>query len=136
MACDSAQIGRILADSGVAVAYLFGSRALGRPRPDSDADVAVLTERPLDLLERGVLADRLARALDVPEVDLVVLEEASLELRGHVVQEGTVLHSDDEPRRVAFETRTRSEWFDYRPTLEAHTRRWLRQLAESDDQGS
>jgi hypothetical protein len=46
------------------------------------------------------------------------------------VQEGRRLSSRDEPRRVAFETRTRSEWFDYRPTLEAHTRRWLRQLAE------
>lgn len=120
--------GRILADAGVSVAYLFGSRASGRARPDSDADVAVLADRHLGLLDRELLADRLAQVLAVGEVDIVVLDEASLELRGHVVQEGTLLYSRDEPRRVAFETRTRSEWFDYRPTLEAHTRRWLRQL--------
>lgn len=126
----SEQVRRILADSGATVAYLFGSRARGTSRRDSDADIAVLTDRRLDLLEREVLSDRLAQALGVPEVDLVMLEEASLELRGHVVQEGTLVHSADEPRRVAFEARTRSEWFDYRPTLEAHTTRWLRQLAE------
>lgn len=130
MAERDAQVERILADAGVVVAYLFGSQAHGRDRPDSDADIAVLTERRLDLLEREVLADRLAPALGVPDVDLVVLDEASLELRGRVVQEGVLLYSRDEPRRVAFESRTRSEWFDYQPTLEAHTRRWLRQLAE------
>jgi predicted nucleotidyltransferase len=127
---DSEQVKPILDDSGVTVAYLFGSRAREDGRPDSDADIAVLTDRRLDLLEREVLADRLARALGVPDVDLIVLREASLELRGHVVQTGTLLHSRDEPGRVAFESRTRSEWFEYRPVLEAHTRRWLRQLAD------
>lgn len=130
MSGTSERVGRILAEAGVSVAWLFGSRARGQARPDSDADVAVLTDRPLGLLDRGLLADRLAETLGVTDVDLVVLDEASLELRGHVVQEGTLLYSHDEPRRVAFETRTRSEWFDYRPTLEWHTRRWLRQLAD------
>lgn len=124
------RVRQILEEGGIDVAYLFGSRANRRARRDSDADVAVLAAGHLGLLERGLLADRLAWAFDAPDVDLVVLDEASLELRGHVVQEGKLLYSRDEPRRVAFETRTRSEWFDYRPTLQAHTRRWLRQLAE------
>lgn len=132
MANPSDEAVAILAGAGVDVAYLFGSRVDGSARADSDADVAVLTSRRLGLLDREVLADRLARVLDVPRVDLVVLEEASLELRGHVVQKARLLYSRDEPRRVAFETRTRSEWFDYRPVLEAHSRRWLRQLAEQD----
>jgi uncharacterized protein YutE (UPF0331/DUF86 family)/predicted nucleotidyltransferase len=120
---------QIPADAGVAVAYLFGSRAGATARPDSDADIAILLARRLDLLALEPLADRLAQALGVPEVDLVVLDEASLELRGHVVQTDGE-DADDaeradagcctpgtEPRRVAFETRTRSEWFDFQPRL-------------------
>jgi alkylation response protein AidB-like acyl-CoA dehydrogenase len=45
------------------------------------------------------------------------------------VQEGRVIYSTDEPARVAFEGRTRSEYFDYLPTLQAHTRRYLYQVA-------
>lgn len=114
----------------VVAAYLFGSRVTGRPRPDSDLDVAVLAGREVGLLEREVLADRLARALGVPDVDLLVLEEAPLELQGRVVQEGELVFSADEPKRVAFEVLTRSRYFDYLPTLRAHTRRYLRQVAE------
>jgi predicted nucleotidyltransferase len=119
-----------LAEAGVAFAYLFGSRATGGQREGSDADVAVMAGRELDLLEQQLLADRIARALEVPEVDLALLDRASLELRGTVVQEGRVLFSADEPRRVAFEVRTRSEYLDFLPTLRAHTRRYLRQVAQ------
>lgn len=119
-----------MAEAGVAFAYLFGSRASGEPRERSDADIAMMAERELGLLERERVADRLARALEVPEVDLVLLDHASLELRGSVVQEGRLIFSADEPRRVAFEVRTRSEYLDFLPTLEAHTRRYLRQVAE------
>jgi hypothetical protein len=37
--------------------------------------------------------------------DVVVLGEASLELKGHVVQEGSLVYSADEPARVALEAR-------------------------------
>lgn len=39
-----------LAAVGVRFAHLFGSRALGTARTDSDADIAVATREPLDLL--------------------------------------------------------------------------------------
>lgn len=119
----------VLAAAGIEFAYLFGSRASGEQRQDSDADVAVMARRELGLLEQARLADRLASALGVSEVDLVVLGSASIELRGAVVQEGRLLFSADEPRRVAFEVRTRSEYLDYLPTLREHTRRYLRGVA-------
>jgi len=40
-----------------------------------------------------------------------------------------LLFSEDEPARVAFEVRTRSEYFDFLPALRAQTRRYLRVLA-------
>lgn len=120
----------ILREAGVIVAYLFGSRARGAQRTGSDVDVAVLVDGDMDLLDRARLAGRLADALEASEVDLVVLDDAPLELRGRIVQEGRLLFSDDEPRRVAFETRTRSEYLDFLPTLEEHTRSYLKRVAE------
>lgn len=120
----------LLAGAGVRFAYLFGSRAVGGERESSDADVAVMPGRELELRERARLADGLSRALGVSEVDLVLLDGASLELRGRAVQEGRLIFSADEPARVAFEVRTRSEYLDYLPTLREHSRRYLRQVAE------
>ncbi|MGH2556843.1 MAG: type VII toxin-antitoxin system MntA family adenylyltransferase antitoxin [Actinomycetota bacterium] len=129
------ELEEIFRKAGVLVAYLFGSRARGRHRETSDADVAVLLDGERGLLEQEALADQLARAMGLPDVDLIVLDEAPLEMRGRVVQEGRVLFSADEARRVAFEVLTRSQYFDFLPILEAHTRRYLRQVAREGLRG-
>ena len=119
----------VLTRAGVAFAYLFGLRATGRHCAGSDADVGIRVERPLRLLEEVALAQALASALDIPAVDLVDLDRAPLRLKGRIMQEGKLLFSADEPARVAFEVRTRSEYFDFRPTLDTHRRRFLRRVA-------
>ncbi|MGH3539603.1 MAG: type VII toxin-antitoxin system MntA family adenylyltransferase antitoxin [Pseudonocardiaceae bacterium] len=120
---------RVLANAGVRFAYLFGSRATGRHRPTSDADVAIMPGEPLDLLAEARLSDRLAQALQVPTVDLVDLRRAPLRVRGRVLSEARLLYSGDEPGRVAFEVRTRSEYFDFLPTQRAHRDEFLRRVA-------
>lgn len=130
MSTNEERAGKALREAGVVAAYVFGSRATGTHRGTSDLDVAVLVDRGLGLLERERLVARLADALGVPDVDLVILDEAPLELRGRVVQEGRLIFRDDDARRVDFEVRTRSEYFDFLPVLEAHTRRYIRQVAE------
>jgi predicted nucleotidyltransferase len=122
-------VDQVLAAAGVQFAYLFGSRATGRHRPTSDADIAIMTGQPLDLLAEAGLADRLAQALQLPAVDLVDLRRAPLGLRGRVLAEGQLLYSADEPGRVAFEVRTRSEYFDFLPTQRAHRDHFLRRVA-------
>ncbi|MDQ3762656.1 MAG: nucleotidyltransferase domain-containing protein [Actinomycetota bacterium] len=122
-------VDRVLATAGVRFAYLFGSRATGRHRPTSDADIAIMPGQSLDLLAEAGLADQLAQALQVPAVDLVDLRRAPLGLRGRVLEEGRLLYSADEPGRVAFEVRTRSEYFDFLPTQRAHRDRFLRRVA-------
>lgn len=119
-----------LTAAAVAFAYLFGSRAARSARAGSDLDLAIMPGRELGLLDEQGLASAIARVLEVPEIDLVRLDRAGLELRGRVVQEGRLVFSADEPRRVAFEVRTRSEYLDYLPTLRAHSRRYIRQVAE------
>ena len=125
----SSAVDRVLATAGIRFAYLFGSRATGRHHPHSDADIAVMPQAPLDLLAEAAVADQLAQALQVPAVDLVDLRRAPLRVRGRVLKEGRLLYSSDEPGRVAFEVRTRSEYFDFLPTQRAHRDEFLRRVA-------
>lgn len=94
----------VLADEDVVVfAYLFGSFADGRPF--EDVDVAVFLDparaRGLDTLTvRLDLTGRLEAAAGVP-VDLILLHEADLGLRGTALR-GRLLMSRDEAQRIAY----------------------------------
>lgn len=74
----------------VRLALLFGSRARGRARPGSDADVAV-QGRGVDLLE---LAADLSAAARI-EVDIVSLEDPGYPLLNALLRDGIVLHEGE-----------------------------------------
>ena len=119
----------VFAAHGVAVAYLFGSRAEGTARPDSDHDVAVLFAAEDPAFDATVrLGAALAAVLGTP-VDVVDLDRAELELRGRVAEQGRLLFSADEARRVGFEVDARVRWIEFRPVLEETTRAYLRRIA-------
>lgn len=101
-----------------AAAWLFGSRARGEAGPGSDADVAVLRGRLVAGLEGLELPtrDALARLLGC-QVDLVVLDEAPPDLAHRVLRDGILLAEQQPSTRVAFEMRTRAEYFDLLPVL-------------------
>ncbi len=127
------RLDEVLAEAGVAAAYLFGSRASGRPRPDSDTDVAVVMSTGATvpgLLARESLALALAPLLGGGEVDLVVLDTAPLELRARVVRTGRLLAAPDPVTRVRFEVDTQSRWFDVEPAHTEQTAAFLRRVAE------
>src|SRR4051794_21430308 len=71
----------------VNLALLFGSRARGRFRPDSDVDVAYLGKDvdPLELAYHLSLATHL-------EVDAVNLYDAGYPLKNAVLRDGVFLH--------------------------------------------
>ena len=107
------------ATPGVAAAYVFGSVATATARPDSDVDVAVLfTATPPHTLNgaRFALAGRLEAALGAP-VDLVVLNNAPVDLSIRVLRQGRLLVDRDASARIGFEVRTRNEAFDLEPVL-------------------
>lgn len=118
----------VFADHVVDVAYLFGSRAEGTARHDSDHDVAVLFGSDPGLVGVEMLARDLRRRLGTP-VDVVDLDKAPLELRGTVAERGRLIHSTNEPRRVRFEVRSRMLWIEFKPVLEAATRAFLAGVA-------
>lgn len=106
----------------IAAAWLFGSRAAGRARADSDVDVAVLMrDDPPSTLE-GMsfdIAAALEDQLEIP-VDLVVLNRAPVELVHFVLGGGELVYETDAARRVAFEVRARAEYFDLKPILDEY----------------
>lgn len=117
---------------GVAAVWVFGSQATGRSHPGSDTDVAVLLVEGaarLGLLDRGRMADILAGELGVVDVDLVVLEEAPLELRAAVVVEGRLVARLDDPRRVGFQVEVLSRWGDVAEAVRAQDRAYLSRVA-------
>ena len=104
-----------LRSQGVVLAYLFGSMARGEDGPISDVDIAVLfskepsREEAWDAMLR--LPEEVSRVLG-RQADVVVLELAPVTLRFAVIDEGSVLLSDDEDRRVDFESKAIREYLD------------------------
>lgn len=119
----------------VVFAYLFGSRAHGRPRPDSDTDVAVLLDYTLDPDQRFAFTLRAFRPLEQAArtpIDLVVLNDAPLALQGRIVHDRVVLYSRDESLRVRYESLTLRKFWDFTPRVEAMARAYLADAARGD----
>jgi predicted nucleotidyltransferase len=91
----------------VVFAYLYGSRAQGGARPDSDVDVGVLLDpgvtAPESLASRA--ADALTMRSRVGGIEVTVLNDAPIRFLGRVLRSRVVLYSRDEPARVEFESR-------------------------------
>lgn len=101
---------------GVKAAWLFGSVALGRERPSSDLDVAVLGEKPLSAAEKKELIEQLARRSGRP-VDLIDLQATRGPIVGRVLQRGTRLFCDDPALYAELITRwwfDQADWLPYR----------------------
>jgi predicted nucleotidyltransferase len=109
---------QVLRRRGALFGYLHGSRAAGTARNDSDIDVAAYF---------GTDPPAVFEVLLPPEIDLLVLDEAPLELAGRVAVGGRLLFQDDPAERVRWEATTRKIYFDELPRItRAH-----REFAES-----
>lgn len=92
--------------AGAVFALMHGSRVIGQGSLDSDFDVAAWWP------------DEAPAAFEVavpPGVDVMVLNDAPLELAGRVAVDGQMLYDDDPPARVRWTATTRKIYFDERP---------------------
>ena len=85
----------------VALVVLFGSRVRGRARPDSDVDVAVRGDGPLDL---DALHLVLAPRLRSDRLDLVDLGRAGSLLAFEIARHGTLLYEREPGGFRAFQS--------------------------------
>ncbi|GMR00376.1 MAG: hypothetical protein BMS9Abin18_1220 [Zetaproteobacteria bacterium] len=86
----------------VMAVYLFGSAASGKMHPESDIDMAVLADSPIDPEHLWKLAQDIAVMLGV-EVVLIDLRQASTVMRMQVVEGGKRLSCRDQAACDAFE---------------------------------
>lgn len=88
---------------GARFAFVHGSRAGGAGLPGSDLDVAAWWGA----------APPASWDVDLPAgVDLLVLDDAPLELAGRVALRGRLLFDDDPPARVRWQAQTRLVYLD------------------------
>lgn len=124
----------------VRVAYLFGSRAAGRARPQSDLDLAVRFDAGLDgrgreLARRAVVA-RLTDALGAlgEKTDVVDLDLADSAVGFRAIRDGRCVLARDRAERVLLEARVARRYDDDGPRRELFRRaaiRVARDLAET-----
>lgn len=103
-------------ESRVVAAWLFGSRARGTARPDSDVDVAVLLDRAPEGFEDQPweLEARLAERVGL-SVQLVVVNRAPADLVRRVLRDGVLLVDRDRAARLRFEVAARNAYYDMTP---------------------
>ncbi len=118
----------------IQAAYIFGSVAQGRARPDSDIDIAVLVGRRIPdahaLRYRLRLAVELGAALHRSDVQLVVLNDAPPLLAQRVLSYGALVFERSHAARVRFQVRTASRYADMVPTMERYVQRLKQDVRE------
>lgn len=113
----------------VRVAYLFGSRATGRARPDSDLDIAVKVDAGRDAAHGPILL-RVVDAITAQlgslgeRADVLDLDAAGSAVAFRVIREGRRFLSRDERERVRLEA-----WIARRYDDEAPHRALFRRAA-------
>jgi len=116
---------------GIDVLVVFGSRAKGSARPDSDLDVAVLPAADFSgsLAQfLGGIAAQLAELAPDGRVDVVLLDHASDVLRQRIMEHGRVVLCRNEKAWKELRVRTMREYGDgewFRRRVRAGLRRQL-----------
>jgi predicted nucleotidyltransferase len=114
----------------VCLAYLFGSRAGGNVGPLSDYDFGVLLDHGAEIPPlRDELTHVLVTHLGIDRVDVVILNEAPIELAYAVIAQGVVLYQRDLATRVEYEATVMGLYGDYLPVL----RQQRREILQGDD---
>ncbi|MGE5483910.1 MAG: type VII toxin-antitoxin system MntA family adenylyltransferase antitoxin [Ignavibacteriales bacterium] len=109
---------------GVSVCYLFGSRARGDCRADSDVDLGMVFRefrREINNVDMEIEIENAVGDLLAPlRVDVVFLQRASQTFRYEVVTSGAVLYSDDEDFRTDFEYEVVRDYLDFAPVIKEY----------------
>ena len=113
------------AESRLVLLVLYGSRARGDARPDSDWDFGYLAEAGFDA---GSFLGMLVSTVGSDRVDLIDLDRVSGQLRYRAAADGIVI--TERPGAFdAFWTRSVSYWLDMQDVIRAEYGRALERLS-------
>ncbi|MFZ3105429.1 MAG: nucleotidyltransferase domain-containing protein [Smithella sp.] len=120
---------------GIAVVYLFGSRATGRQSPLSDIDIGVVLQKAPSGNNTRTLYNNLyelfTEKYPASRLDIVFLQEAPLSLQYTAVREGKILFETDPNFTVDYENRVMNQYLDFRPVLDYFDRVTMERYAKA-----
>lgn len=124
-------------ESNIAVVYILGSYARGKPHPGSDIDIGIVLKDPSVLknyLKTHVkyyllLADYTESTQDRRELDLVFLQKAPLSLQFEAVSEGKILYEAGPRYEVEYKENVVNRYADLKPHLDEIIRENLKTMA-------
>jgi len=110
------EVKRVLAeDDTIVFAYIFGGLAEGKVKPLSDLDIAVYIRDMSDLAEYKInLFGRIANSIGTSELDLIILNTASISITGRILQKKQILIDKAPTVRHAYESLTLRKFFDFK----------------------
>jgi predicted nucleotidyltransferase len=102
----------------VLLVYVFGSQARGDTGPGSDLDVGVLVTRDASIASlRMELTHILSKFSGEIPLDVIILNQAPLELAYSVISGGHLVYERSTAERVEYEANVMSRYGDYLPYL-------------------
>ncbi len=105
-------------DKSILLSYIFGSEVKGKTNKYSDIDIAVLFDNKIKEEEytdkQIAIITNLSEVLN-KEIDVVVLNRASLFLRYHILKEGVKIYERPDRDEHNFEAKAIIDYFDFLP---------------------
>src|SRR5579885_3198423 len=129
------QLNQLFAQNPVNAAYLAGSLSTRTSFGHiSDVDIAILLMEQIksdQFLDYQIyFFSELAKRLESENIDVVILNQASLLLKLQVIKYGQILFSRDEKQRIQFETRAVMDYLDFKKLDDLQNRALNRRLHE------
>ena len=121
---------------GIPHLLVFGSYAKNKVNTLSDLDIAIFTDRELDLLEFGMIVSDLEQATK-QKIDLVILNnlhKTNAKLAFSILQNHELVFSSDREQYIEFKSNTMQYYFDIEPMYKMFDRE-LKQRLESGTYG-
>lgn len=111
----------------VVFAYLFGGLARLKPSPLSDIDIAIYLSGDIDVMqEKMEILGRLIELLETDEIDLTILNIASLPLVARIIEKKVILVDKEPFLRHGYESLILRKYFDFSiKEMEILKRRYL-----------
>jgi predicted nucleotidyltransferase len=105
----------------IGIVYVFGSRAQGLAKKDSDIDVGIVFSEPVENADLLLIYERLyslfssATRKQKAEIDIVFLQSAPLALQFNAIKYGKVAYEISAKFRMAYEEKTMLFHSDFEP---------------------
>lgn len=118
----------------VKFAYLFGTYAKNSTSPLSDIDIAIYLDEKIKEEERFnfrlELIARVSKLLKREDIDLIILNDSYISLAYEVIYYGKLIFSNNELKRIRFEAKVMSLYFDRKYYYDRHAKLLVEHIAK------